>query len=130
MKSLVLITKEPNDGWAKELAAILHSLGELSILQAQDFSVTQLPDGCELVIVDAAIEFVSSLIAQVHEYNPCQRVIVMTASPNWELAREALGAGAMDYLSKNLPPAEILNNIRAVLEKSVLPRAHVGAATR
>jgi DNA-binding NtrC family response regulator len=122
MKSiLILITDKIMDAWATELANIVKPIGVLRVVRSREFSLDTVPPGCELIIIDAAVKAANGLLSQFNTPHPRYRVIVMTASPKWESARAAFEAGAMDYISKNLPPAEVLRSIQAVLKKPVLP---------
>jgi DNA-binding NtrC family response regulator len=119
-RAFVLITDDEEDAWAQELVGILRPLGELKIVQQGDFSAQGLSSMCELVIIDAtSVRHISDLVAELRQCNPQRRVVVMTASPRWQSAREAFEAGAQDYLSKNVSSDKVLSNIRAVLEKPV-----------
>lgn len=125
---IVLITAASSDGWARELAGILQPIGRLKVVKVADFSVYKLTTACKLVIIDATVvRTTNDLLEQLTTTEPPYRVIVMTASPDWRRARTAFEAGAMDYVSKNLPPNDVFNSIQAVLNKPPLRRVPLGA---
>jgi DNA-binding NtrC family response regulator len=126
---LILITDKNLDAWARELAQIVTPLGMLKAIGIDEFSAAAVPAGCELIIIDTtAVTFktAADLLAQLNMLEHRHRVIVMTASPNWQNARTAFEAGAMDYISKNLPPAEVFRCIQAVMKKPVSRQARPG----
>ena len=129
-KTFVLITRTINDAWAQELSCILQPLGRLKLVPYEDFQLKKLSPSCELVIIDSsAVKSVVMLIADLLQSDPQCRVIAMTASPTWQRARAAFEAGALDYLSKNLRPEELLECVRAVLEKPRPAKARTGVST-
>lgn len=131
--AFVLITAEPQNAWAKEFAATLQPLGKLKIIAQRDFSAEKIDKAhtvSPLFIIDAIVgKEMTGLIKKVRQSTSQGRVIVMTASPNWHLARAAFEAGALDYLSKNLHPEEVLNSIRAVLSKPVVSQTNQESTT-
>ncbi|MGA9349744.1 MAG: response regulator [Anaerolineae bacterium] len=71
----------------------------------------------DLVIVDAsAVGDVLSLVSRLRAQQPQTRIVVVTASPTWQRAREALRAGAADYIRKSLDGEELRSKIQAVLD--------------
>lgn len=94
----------------------LTSLGELHILP-QDEALQQISRSkYDMVIVDAAaLDDKAVLVSQIRTQQPHMRIIVLTASPTWRRARQALQAGAMDYLIKTLSEKEYLDKFKDVL---------------
>jgi DNA-binding NtrC family response regulator len=60
-----------------------------------------------MVILDAALlDNEMLMISEIRRRLPGMRIAVLTASPTWRRAREAIQAGAMDYISKILSGQE------------------------
>jgi DNA-binding response OmpR family regulator len=73
-----------------------------------------------VIIVDAgAVCDANELTAQLLAQRPGVCVVIATASPTWQRARQALRAGAADYIRKTLDERELRTKIEAVLR--VLP---------
>lgn len=102
--------------WKAALAEALTPLGTLYSAPAAEGVPAEEPDG--LIIIDAAAPVkVEQLIAKLRAERPARRIVVMTASPTWQRARAAFEAGAVDYLPKTMPPAELLDTIRQLLAR-------------
>ena len=64
-----------------------------------------------VVIIDAAkSERVESQVASLRAECPERRIVVVSSSPNWQLARAAFESGAIDYMTK-VPTAKELDEI-------------------
>ncbi len=85
----------------------------LSTLQVQAY---------DLVIVDLKMPEISgiTLLRQLHSQIPETVIIILTAFGSVETAVEAIKAGAYDYLTKPVDPAEFSIVIRRALEHSLL----------
>ena len=71
----------------------------------------------DVVLVDAgAVTNAPEVVSQIHIQSPDTRVVVVTVSPHWKIARAVLLAGATDYLYKSLNEEEILTTFRSLLE--------------
>jgi DNA-binding NarL/FixJ family response regulator len=67
--------------------------------------------------VDAgAVTSAPRVISQIRALDPDTRVVVVSASLHWKIARAVFRAGATDYLYKSLNKEEILTGFRAILE--------------
>src|SRR5207248_10850266 len=74
------------------------------------------------VIVDAgAVDNFALLTLQLRTRNPDARIIVVTASPSWEFAREAFRSGATDYLRKSVAREELSLHLKQALTKPLSP---------
>jgi signal transduction histidine kinase/CheY-like chemotaxis protein len=77
---------------------------------------------CRAVIVDAgAVDNFALLTSQLRTRHPDARIIVVTASPSWEFAREAFRSGATDYLRKSVAREELSLHLRQALTKPLSP---------
>jgi DNA-binding NarL/FixJ family response regulator len=128
--SFLLIGRETKTGWSAVLQqalslsedsggralppdepAVLHPVTEEEAVQEVTLN------RYDLVIVDAGyVHDVPELIFQLRSRRPRLRVVVATASPTWQRAREALKAGAADYIRKSLDRELLRSRIKTVLE--------------
>lgn len=75
-----------------------------------------------LVIVDGAyVENVAAVISGLRAAGKKTHVVVLSASPNWQQAREAFEAGASDYLPKGMTEEELLAAFDEILGKEPPP---------
>jgi DNA-binding response OmpR family regulator len=114
---LLIGVYERNNQWCTLLRDVLAPLGSLEVMQEE--STLDCPLGCyDIVIVDAAgVRNVPSMVAHLRVERPQACVVVVTASPTWERAREAFQAGAADYIRKSLHRGELLAVVREVLSR-------------
>lgn len=100
------------------LANALVSFGKLQVL-TQEEALRQIQhQEYSLIILDAAIlKGGMELITSIRVKWPKARIVVLTASPTWRRAREALKAGAMDYLTKTLNQDEYIAAFKEILKK-------------
>jgi DNA-binding NtrC family response regulator len=72
-----------------------------------------------LLVVDLNItRNLQDLIARILAEQPNAGVIVASAAPTWRRAREALQAGAIDFINKTLNQEELLSIFRNALIKT------------
>jgi DNA-binding NarL/FixJ family response regulator len=64
------------------------------------------------------------ILRQIQEHHPEVRVLVLSGHSERQFATQVLKAGAMGFISKESPPAELLNAVRTVLDG----RRYVSAA--
>jgi DNA-binding NarL/FixJ family response regulator len=85
----------------------LEALGRVVVMAPATFDPGAHAAACSMVIVDATyVRQTEQLVARICDRAPNARVVVIAASPTWQRARAAFEAGAMDYLSKNMPAHE------------------------
>jgi DNA-binding NarL/FixJ family response regulator len=104
------------------LASAVADLGELQVLPAEEAMQHILQREYDVVIIDAAaVGNEMLLVSRVRVQQPQARIVVVTASPTWRRAREALRAGAMDYIGKSLSEGEFLSAFKDVLARTPPP---------
>ncbi|MCC7377500.1 MAG: response regulator [Verrucomicrobiales bacterium] len=71
----------------------------------------------DVVLLDLMLPNVTGLelVAEVVKSAPKAQVVVLTGEPNFETARDAMRAGAVDYLSKPVDKASILRAVRQAI---------------
>jgi DNA-binding NarL/FixJ family response regulator len=116
MKHFLLVGNPSGSQWSSILRRALSTLGELRIASEANAPREISRKNYDAIIVDAgAVQDVNALTSLLRQDHPQARVIVATASPTWRRAREALRAGAADYIRKSLDEKELLVAIQEAL---------------
>lgn len=114
--TFVLVSEEEETLWPQVLRRALSPLGELRILSEDKAVQVVTTSPTPLVILDAAVvRDVAGLTSRLKRERPDLHVVIATASPTWRRARQALQAGASDYIRKSLDEEELRAQIEAVL---------------
>jgi len=112
-----LLIGEKETQWSQVLRRALSPLGKLQVVGEEEAIQAVAQDDYGVIIVDAgAVGDVAALVSRLRAQRPQARVVVATASPTWRRAREALQAGAADYIRKSLNEKELRAKIQAVLK--------------
>lgn len=112
----VLIWNGSSDGWIVQLRRALARLG-MKLRLSEDARLS----GCNdwLVILDStSIKDLAELIGLIRENNSEACVVVVSSSPDWKEAREAMRAGAFDYL----PELRENERIQSTLDRIIARR--------
>lgn len=113
----LLIGDPPPARWTAALQAALQPLGELHIVSESDAVQAICDRTYDVVIIDAGqVSEPFELTGRLRQFNPETQVIIATASPTWQRARQALRAGAVDYIRKSLDEKDLRGDIQAVLK--------------
>jgi CheY-like chemotaxis protein len=99
-----LLVGDPEDPFLRAtLEKILKELGEVHVTTGKNAIDLVKSSDFLAVMVDASVvgDF-GMLVSRIRLAKPHISVIVLTASPTWELAREAFMSGATDYVVKSL----------------------------
>lgn len=110
--SFLLITTEGTSSkWVDLLRNTLAPFGELIIQPSMEAERSE--EKCwKGIMIDAGIEEDPALLTNRLKKNyPGVRVIVFTAAPTWEQVREALHAGADDYIGKEVDEITLRDNL-------------------
>ncbi len=121
-KSFLLVTNQAESTWLTTLKNAVEPLGRLSIIrdEAAEREMTRVP--FDMVIIDAAaVENAIALVSQLHVVDPKALIVLATLSTSWRHAREALRAGAVDYVPKSLSSEELSSAIANLLNREALP---------
>jgi DNA-binding NarL/FixJ family response regulator len=114
----LLISHEKETTWPLVLRQTLASLGELELVTEEQAFERVSQSQCDLIIVDAsAIADTLLLISRLRHQCPQSRIVVATASPTWQQARDAFHSGATDYIRKTLNKEEILATVKDIMSK-------------
>ena len=114
----LLVSNSPGDYGHRVLAEALSTLGSLQFAGEQKLVFLLREQAYDVVIVDAgAVTSAPDVVSQVRSLNLNAKVVVVTSSPHWKIARAVFRAGATDYLLKSLDRAEILTDFQVVLDE-------------
>jgi DNA-binding NtrC family response regulator len=115
----LLISLQNGSPWAEKIVNSLTDLGKVEILPPPKAMQSLSRSKFSVIIIDAgAIENERLFISQLHNKQPQVCIVVITASPTWRHAREALQSGAMDYISKTMSERELRSAFKDILAKS------------
>ena len=118
----LLVSNKPSTQWASILREALAPLGELCVDSEGNTLHKIPPQHYDAIIVDAgAVKDVVAITHGLRHRCPQARVIIATTSPTWKRAREALRAGATDYIRKSLDKKKLYSEIKATLSSPLLP---------
>ena len=72
---------------------------------------------CDLVVMDVRMPVMDGVEAtrRIRELRPDARIMMLTTFEDDEYVKEALEHGAVGYLLKDIPPAELIASIRAAI---------------
>lgn len=115
-----LLISRRKEQWHRVLQQGLSSLGKLHIAPEEEAIQMVVQNKYDMVIIDAGgNKDAFFLTTQVRTERPEMRIVFVTASPIWQLARRAFLAGAADYATESLDQEELQTKIQEVLEAPV-----------
>jgi len=117
MKKLLLVDNRPSSAWAEILKKALNGLAEVSPVHGKEIARKLQEAHFDLALINAAtVPNLVKTIRQVRGNSPRVPVVVITSSPDVETARQAIRAGAANYLTLSMDEAEIRNNLSELVE--------------
>jgi DNA-binding response OmpR family regulator len=115
--TFLLVGQTTETQWSSVLKEALSPLGSLQVVSEEGAVPAVIRTHYDLVIVDAgAVRDAVLLVSRLRVQQPETRIVIATASPTWQRAREALQAGAADYVRKSLDEKGLRSKVQAVLE--------------
>ena len=119
--NFLLISRPEDMGWPRILEQALSPLGKVEAVSEQDAAerLAQYECGAIVIIDAAAVEEVPALVSRLRDRCPESRIVVATASPTWQRARDVFQAGAVDYIRKPWDSQELLAAIKGVLRETL-----------
>jgi DNA-binding NtrC family response regulator len=121
-RTFLVIANQEEFSSSPDVLNALQALGEVAVLPPKEAVEQILVSKYDMVIIDATmLDSELLLLSRIRAQQPDTRLLVLTASPTWRRARDALKAGAMDYLSKSLNEKEYLDTFRELLDRTPLP---------
>lgn len=113
---VLLIAGTIHAQWGNILQSAVGEEGSVYLATEQDFAGLLAKHAFHLVIVDAGeIGSFSQIVKEVRHLQPATKVVVATASPTWKRAREAMRAGAFDYIRKHQNEAQLARYLSQLL---------------
>lgn len=110
-----------NPAFVEVLANVLASYGKLEVISWSELNALDL-NGFSLVFLDALIladpqgnDSLGQIVTYICQRWPQVKLVVVTASPTWRRAVEALQAGAVDYIRQSMDE----NHLRREMESSI-----------
>lgn len=121
--NFLLIGENIQTPWIVLLQEVLSTVGRLSMVAEKESLAAIMHNYYDLIIIDArVVDNITQLLSHIRTQQSDARIIVTTASPTWTRAREALQAGADDYIDQALNKEKLANKIKALLEAPSLFR--------
>jgi DNA-binding NtrC family response regulator len=115
-KHILLVNGSSDHQWHKLIAQIAAPKAALCVGSEATIDAWLAQHRYAIVLIDAsAVAEVPGMVRQIRGRQPCARVIVFTAAPDWTHARAAFLAGAFDYTVKSLDADAIESAIEAAL---------------
>lgn len=120
--NFLLINGTREHYWCQVLEEALAPLGSLQVGSEEEAIRLILQQSYDMIIVDATIvNDTPLLVSRIRAQRPDARVVVVTASPTWQRARDVFYAGATDYIRKSLNKEELLSAFQIALAKTPSP---------
>jgi len=115
----LLVSRPEDAAWSLVLSRALAALGMLETVSETDAADRMAQYQCDAItIIDAtAIENVPTLVSRLRSRCPESRIVVATASPTWQRARDAFRTGAVDYIRKSWDGEELLIAMKDILSR-------------
>lgn len=117
-----LLIVEDEDTLCASLQRVLQREGyEVDIAGSAENAMALLEkSGYDLILCDIILPGISGieLLQQYRQRNPGQKVVIMTAYASMDTAKQALSAGASEFVLKPLTHEELKAVVRRVLDKA------------
>ncbi|MFT3892789.1 MAG: response regulator [Anaerolineales bacterium] len=114
----LLITNSTDQNMNKVIRDTLQDMGSLQIFHSDETLIAY--DTYDLVIIDAgSVADPTKSVTKIHAEDPKVKIIVVSASPHWKVAKATIRAGAADYLSKCLTKDEITEALQKIFKESI-----------
>jgi DNA-binding NtrC family response regulator len=121
IKQILLVSNAKEKEKSHFLHDTLVPLGKIYTVQEKELTKNIKQHKYDLVIIDAAeVQEITPLISTLKRQRSGIRVIVVTASPTWEVAREMFRSGACDYLDRSLNKDEFRSRVKSALALPVV----------
>lgn len=118
-KTFLLVAAGRGSLWADTVREAVLPLGELRTATAAEAAALLARERYDLIILDAgADDDPAALVAALRRAAPATPLVVVTAAPTWQCAKEVFMAGASDYIRKSHDAPALAETIEEVLGKS------------
>jgi DNA-binding NtrC family response regulator len=111
--TFVLVGNPLESTFKNRLEKILGTYGKIEITSD---NLNPLPIS-DMVIIDATeVEDFIALVKHYYTEDPNRKIIVATAVPTWQRARQAIKSGAYRYIEKNISDQELYSFFSKILD--------------
>lgn len=124
-RHFLYVTNNHTASWSAVLDQAITPLGTLEISSSSGLCEQDLHHVAILFVDASYVPDIVSFIRGAHQLCPNLPIIVVTASPTWKRAREAMQAGATDYIRKSSDVAELHRIVYNVLQSSTPPATSI-----
>jgi DNA-binding response OmpR family regulator len=117
-KKLLLIGSHPDSMWVAALRQALQPLTQLDVALAREAGERLQQKVYDLIVLDySAMGNALETLSEFRQREPATPIIVVSASPTWQQAKEVLSAGAADYMPKSLDVEELGAAFKEILSR-------------
>lgn len=107
-KKLLLIGSHPNSMWVGALRQALQPLAQIDVALAREARERLKRGIYDMIVLDySATENALETLSEFRRLEPATPILVVSASPTWQQAKEVLSTGAADYMPKSLDVEEL-----------------------
>ena len=120
-KNFLVVTNQPKSSWVVTIKRAVSALGLLQVVSEEDLESEITRTAYDMVLIDSsAVADATRLVSHLHSALPSTPIVVAALSRSWRRTREALRAGATDYVLKSLTSEELASTIMNVLSSEKL----------
>lgn len=113
---VLLIAGTIHAQWGNVLQAAMGDSGFVQLATEQDYELAIEKKVFHLIIIDAGeISSFTEVVKEVKRLQPAAIIVVATASPTWQRAREAMRAGADDYIRKQQKESQLVRYLTQLM---------------
>ncbi|HEV7683906.1 MAG TPA: hypothetical protein VGO68_17380 [Pyrinomonadaceae bacterium] len=117
-----LLVGSSRQGWRNILKDAVKPLGELDVCRESETFAQVEKAKYTVVIVDAGeVSHLEELVFRLRGQMPLLRIIVVSAAPTWQLARQVFLSGATDYILKYADKRKLSAFLIDILDQAASP---------
>ncbi|HYJ86197.1 MAG TPA: hypothetical protein VEW46_09095 [Pyrinomonadaceae bacterium] len=115
----LLVGNQADSSWSATVREALGMLGTSETITESAAIGRISRANYKMIILDAgAVADLAALIVAIRETSSAVPIVVASASPTWQTAREVLMSGADDCIRKTLDPVKLNKALREILSRS------------
>ena len=114
----LLIGETPDSSWSMSVREALAAQGPTDVLSEGQAVERVADENYRMIIIDAgAVPDLAALITKLRQRSPAVPIVVATASPTWQTAKEVLMTGANDCIRKSADPVKLSATFQEILHR-------------